>query len=578
MTVKITATNNPSNKSELLMPAGSLEKLKTAILYGADACYLGTPDMSLRTKSAFSLEEVTEGIEFAHAHGKKVYLTLNLFSHNKDISKLPEYLETVTKVKPDGLIVADPGVFMYVREHAPELELHVSTQANVCSWNSVKFWHDIGAELVVLGREVSFEELSEIRLKCPDVKLEAFVHGSMCMTYSGRCLLSNFMAERGANQGACANSCRWKYKVHMKLKDGTVEELKLTEENMELFEFLLEEEHRPGDFMPIEESERGSYILNSKDLCIMPKLDDYLSIGVDSLKVEGRGKAPYYVAMVARAYRMAIDDWYEDRENWNADKYMKQLNEVPSRGYTLAFHEGRLNNYAHGYEETGTIADYEIAALVHEVRDDALIIQVKNKLEAGDVLEFVSPYVFDPMLLRIYEFEDISKPQKDGKFKITDVVHAGPKPLIRIPFDWFDQEELKSLKTNFPVHTIIRKERALTDIQWARIKQDLETQKLEVGKGSVDNYERKREVVEKCMEVAVRDMNYRTPRVGRSGCCGKGCNGCMIFWHSDEYAKAREILATKKQGEMLSKRGRGETAEDFVKREEAAAETTTAAE
>lgn len=567
-----TATINPSDRSELLMPAGTLEKLKTAILYGADACYLGTPDMSLRTKSAFTLEDVLEGIEFAHKYGKKVYLTLNLFSHNKDIDKLPEYVETVKKVKPDGLIVADPGVFMYVREHAPELELHVSTQANVCSWQSVKFWQDLGAKLVVLGREVSFEELSEIRKECPDVKLEAFVHGSMCMTYSGRCLLSNFMVERGANQGACANSCRWKYKVHMRLKDGTVQELKLTEENLELFEFLLEEEHRPGDFMPIEESEKGAYILNSKDLCIMPKLNDYLSIGVDSLKIEGRGKSPYYVAMVARAYRMAIDDWYTDPDSWKADQYMKELNTVPSRGYTLAFHNGRLTNYDHGYEETSTMADYEIAGIIREVRDDCLIMEGKNKLDAGDVLEFVSPFDREITLLRIYEFEDVSRKGKDGRGKVTDVVHAGAQPMIRIPFDLFDQEDVERIKQDFPPFTIVRKERALTDAQWSRLKLDLEAQKLQLGKGNPDNYEKKREIVRVTMEEAVKGKSFRTPRLGKEGCCGKGCNGCLVFWQSDEYARAREILANKKQGEMLDRRGRLQTAETYLSTDVTAAE------
>ena len=368
----------PTHKSELLMPAGSLDKLKIAILYGADAVYLGTPDMSLRTKSEFTLEEVIEGVEFAHQHGRRAYLTLNLFSHNKDISKLPDYVETVRKVKPDGLIVADPGVFMFVKEHAPELELNVSTQANVCSWQSVKFWQDQGAGLCVLGREVSFAELSEIREKCPDIKLEAFVHGAMCMTYSGRCLLSNFMAERGANQEAYANSCRWKYKVHMRLKDGTSKELKLTEENLELFEFLLEEEVRPGELMPIEKDNRGSYILNSKDFSIMPKLDDLMRIGVDSLKVEGCGKSMYYVAIIARAYRMAIDDWYKDPDSWSADDYMEELLTVPNRGYTYAFHEGRLSNHSHGYENTSTVGSYEFAGLVLSVEDDAFIVEGKK--------------------------------------------------------------------------------------------------------------------------------------------------------------------------------------------------------
>ncbi len=351
---------NMERRSELLMPAGNLRKLKMAVLYGADAVYLGTPDMSLRTKSQFSLEDVIEGVEFCHAHGRRAYLTLNLFSHNKDIPKLDEYIDTVRKVKPDGLIIADPGVFQYVRTRAPELPLHISTQANVCSWLSVKFWEDQGAELVVLAREVSYPELVEIREECPDVMLEAFVHGAMCMTYSGRCLLSNFMAERGANQGNCANSCRWNYGVRMRLKDGTIEDLNITEDNADMFEFLLEEGCRPGEFMPIEEDGRGSYILNSRDLCIMPKLDEYLKIGVDSLKVEGRGKSEYYCAIVARAYRMAIDDYYADPENWDPKPYMRELEAVGNRGYTLAFHEGRLTNYAHDYEHTASLAQWGI--------------------------------------------------------------------------------------------------------------------------------------------------------------------------------------------------------------------------
>ncbi|MEX0299734.1 MAG: U32 family peptidase C-terminal domain-containing protein [Kordiimonas sp.] len=540
--------SNTNHRSELLMPAGNLEKLKAAILYGADAVYLGTPDMSLRTKSAFSLEEVVEGVEFAHSFGKRVYLTLNLFSHNKDITKLPQYLETVSRVKPDGLIVADPGVFMFVKEHAPDLELHISTQANVCSWHSVKFWQDLGAKLVVLGREVSYEELKEIREKCPDIKLEAFVHGSMCMTYSGRCMLSNFMAERGANQGACANSCRWKYKVHMGLKDGTVKELNLTEENLELFEFFIEEDHRPGDLLPIEEDQRGSYILNSKDLCIMPKLNELLSIGVDSLKVEGRGKSPYYVALVARAYRMAIDDWYKDPTSWKADDYMKELSTVPSRGYTLAFHEGRLTNYAHGFEETYTLADYEYAGVIKEVRDDAYILNVKNKLIAGDVLEFVSPTRKEPMLIRLYEFENA----ENGK--LTSEVHAGTTPVIRVPFSLFDKEDITSLQNDFPAMTIIRKEKALTQEQWDRLKLDAESQKLELGKGTVKAYEQKRALLQNSIDDRDSERTFKTPRRGTEGCCGKGCNGCLMFWHDPKYEKARTLLAQKKQGQLLEKK------------------------
>ena len=538
-------------RSELLMPAGDLQKLKMAVLYGADAIYLGTPDMSLRTKSAFSLEDVVEGVEFAHKYGKRVYLTLNLFSHNKDIPKLEQYVDTVRKVRPDGVIIADPGVFQYVKDMAPDLELHVSTQANICSWLSVKFWAEQGASLCVLAREVSYPELVEIREKCPDIKLEAFVHGAMCMTYSGRCLLSNYMSERGANQGNCANSCRWNYKVHMRLKDGTIKELELNEHTRDMFEFLLEEGAREGELMPIEEDERGSYILNSKDLCLMPKLDDYLRIGVDSLKVEGRNKSQYYVALVARAYRMAIDDWYADPENWTPEPYMSELETVQSRGYTLAFHEGRLTNHAHNYENTSSLAEWEFAGLVHQVEDDAFLVAVKNRIEAGDVLEIVSPLSRETIFLRIYEFIDA----KTGK--VADVINAGQQPVIRIPFDWFDRENLATLKTSYPEMTVLRKERSLTRDQWDRLKFDKEAQKIELGQGSEALYEKKRDQLVVSLEEANAERKFKTPRLGVEGCCGRGCNGCLIFWQDPAYEKARELMVNKKQGEMLSKNTRG---------------------
>ncbi|NOE20646.1 peptidase U32 [Ruegeria atlantica] len=537
------------SRSELLMPAGNLRKLKLAVLYGADAVYLGTPDMSLRTKSEFSLEEVIEGVEFCHSHGRRAYLTLNLFSHNKDIPKLDEYIDTVRKVQPDGLIIADPGVFQYVRDRAPELPLHISTQANICSSLSVKFWQDQGAELVVQAREVSYPELVEIREKCPDIKLEAFVHGAMCMTYSGRCLLSNFMAERGANQGNCANSCRWNYALKLRLKDGTHQELRITEENADLFEFLLEEGCRPGDLMPIEEDDRGSYILNSRDLCIMPKLDEYLKIGVDSLKVEGRGKSEYYAAIVARAYRMAIDDYYADPQNWDPEPYMRELETVGNRGYTLAFHEGRLTNYAHDYEHTASIAQWEYAGIVTEVTEDAFLVEVKNKLEPGDVLDFVSPISRETVLLRVYDFERAS----DGAR--MDVVHGSTKTVIRLPFTLFDHEDIDDLRARFPAYSVLRKERALTDEHWSRIRFDKLVQGLETsGRDNPGAYARRRDaLVEKIGEDG-NERRFKTNRIGTEGCCGKGCNGCLIFWQDDKYALAREVLSKRKQGEQLSRR------------------------
>jgi len=536
-----------THRSELLMPAGNLRKLKMAILYGADAVYLGTPDLSLRTKSQFSLEEVVEGVEFCHAHGKRAYLTLNLFSHNKDIPKLEEYIDTVRKVKPDGLIIADPGVLQFVKDRAPDLPLHISTQANVSSWLSVKFWQAQGAELVVLAREVSFAELTEIREKCPDIKLEAFVHGAMCMTYSGRCLLSNFMSERGANQGNCANSCRWNYKVRMRLKDGTIQELDINEDNADMFEFLLEEGCRPGELMPIEEDGRGSYILNSRDLCIMPKLDDYLRIGVDSLKVEGRGKSEYYAAIVARAYRMAIDDYYADPENWSPHKYMRELESVGNRGYTLAFHDGRLSNYSHDYEQTEALAQWEYAGVVTEVTEDAFHVAVKNKLEAGEVLDFVSPLSRETVLLRLYEFELISG-------EIKDTVHGGAQATIRVPFALFDHEDINDLKARFPVYSVLRKEKALTTEQWNRVKFDKLVQGLETGGKRNDKaYEKRRDALAGSVAEKAKDRKFKTNRVGVDGCCGKGCNGCLIFWEDATYARAREALQTRKHGEQLSR-------------------------
>ncbi len=540
-------------RSELLMPAGDLQKLKMAVLYGADAIYLGTPDLSLRTKSAFTLEDVVEGIEFAHGHGKRVYLTLNLFSHNKDIPKLEQYVETVRKVKPDGVIIADPGVFQYVKEMAPDLELHVSTQANICSWLSVKFWQEQGASLAVLAREVSYAELVEIRKKCPDIKLEAFIHGAMCMTYSGRCLLSNYMSERGANQGNCANSCRWNYKVHMRLKDGTIKEIELNEHTKDMYEFLLEEGAREGELMPIEEDERGSYILNAKDLCLMPKLDDYLKIGVDSLKVEGRNKSQYYVALVARAYRMAIDDWYANPHGWNADDYMADLETVQSRGYSLAFHEGRLTNHAHNYENTSTLAEWEFAGLIKSVETDYFTVEVKNRIESGDVLEFVSPTSRKTIFLRIYEFIDA----KSGD--VTMAVNGGQKPIIRVPFSLFDQEGQRELCAAYPEMTVIRKERPLTRDQWNRLKMDKEASKIELGQGSEKLYEKKRDALVSGLDEANLERKFKTPRLGVEGCCGRGCNGCLIFWQDPAYEKARELMLAKKQGEMLEKNSRGES-------------------
>ena len=542
----------PLKKPELLMPAGNLARLKTAILYGADAVYCGTPDMSLRVKSSFTLEDVVEGIQFAHLYGKKVYLTLNLFSHNKDIEKLPQFLETVRLVKPDGLIVSDPGVFSFVKNYAPELELHVSTQANVCSWLTVDFWEQQGASLVVLAREVSFDELREIREKCPNIKLETFVHGSMCMTYSGRCLLSNFMAERGANQGSCAHSCRWGYKLKIKLKDNTEHEIEINDQNKDLFDFFLEEEIRPGALMPFEEDVNGSYILNAKDLCLLPKLDEYIKLGLDSFKVEGRNKTEFYVGSVARVYRAAIDDYFDDPENWHYQDYMNEINAIANRGYSLAFHDGRLTELAHDYESTGSTSFYEFAGRVVEWQEDDLILEVKNKLEEGDVIEFLSPSQRKPILLRIYDFIDAENPNK-----ITKVVNAGQKPKIRIKAELFHLEDKENIKKLLPPQAIARKEKSLDEAEKLKVESRQLSHSLEAGEVKEEKYQRKRNQYFEALSLIEEDINSnsilstKTPKIGKEGCCGKGCNGCLIFWYDEKYIKAREILKKKKIGEML---------------------------
>ena len=437
-------------KSELLLPAGSLVKLKTALLYGADAVYAGTPDMSLRTQSKFSLEELEEGIRIVHEQGKKIYLTLNLYIHNEEAKKLPQFVETLRRLKPDGVLMADPGVFYYLKEHAPELNRFVSTQANICSAQTVKFWQSMGAKLCVLGREVTFSEMEEIRKECPDVELECFMHGAMCMSYSGRCLISNFMADRSANKGKCAHCCRWHYKLHIKMKDGTVKELIINDENKDNFEYLLEEDFRPGELYEVVEDEHGSYLLNSKDMCMMPRLNDLLRIGMDSLKVEGRNKTEYYAGVVARVYRKAIDDWYENPKTWDYKKYMDEILTLQNRGYCLGFHDGKLTNISQNYEYTRTLGEWLFAGSIVEWDGDCAIFELRNYVASGEEIEFLIPNGLDNLRLRLEKFEDALTGE------ITDKVSAGQGKKIRIrPEAWgMDINEVKKL---LPCYVIARK-------------------------------------------------------------------------------------------------------------------------
>lgn len=403
-------------KPELLLPAGSLLKLKTAFLYGADAVYAGTPEMSLRAKSKFPLEDMEEGISFAHEKGKKVYLTLNLFSHNRDIAKLENHIKTIKHLLPDGIIVSDPGIFKYIKQEMPAMPLHISTQANVCSWMTADFWKNMGADLCVLGREVSFNEALEIREKCKDIKLEIFVHGAMCISYSGRCLMSAFMASRSANQGACAHSCRWKYKSKL----------------------VMEEELRPGEYFEMYEDERGSYIMNSKDLCLMLKLDKILAAGFDSLKIEGRNKSAYYAAQTARAYRKAIDDYFNDPSAWAPEPYMRELATLQNRGYTLGFFDGIPSSQAQDYSDTSSKSDWRNIGYVKENRGSALVIDLRNKIVKGDKIEILSPYKFESEIITVDGLIDgfdgsQSASVAPGREKQTAIISIDPQKARFFP-------------------------------------------------------------------------------------------------------------------------------------------------
>ena len=382
-------------KPELLLPAGSLERLKTAFLYGADAVYAGMPGVCLRNKIAFSYEELQEGITFAHSLKKKVYLTVNLFTHNHDIARVKDFTAHLKTLNPDGVIVADPGVFGLIRQELPDLPLHISTQANVCSYLTVRFWQEQGAALCVLGREVPLTEMKEIREKCPDIRLEAFVHGALCVSYSGRCLLSNFMTGRSANKGNCAHACRWRYKIYKAEEQA---------ENMADSIYYLEEETRPLSLMRIDEDENGTYIMNSRDLCWLPRLPDILPIGLDSFKIEGRNKSQYYAAVTARTYRKAIDDWFQNPNDWQPDKYMDEILSLQSRGYTLGFLDGNAGPEAHNYDVSASNGAYRFAGVVRTVENGLLTLEIKHKIVKGMTLEFLSPYQFEPIKIAVERF------------------------------------------------------------------------------------------------------------------------------------------------------------------------------
>jgi len=354
-------------KPELLAPAGDLEKLKIAVLYGADAVYIGGEAYGLRAKARnFGMDTMAEGIRFAHNHGAKVYVTANIFAHNNDFDEMAEYFKAVEEIGADALIISDLGVFSVAREAVPNMEIHVSTQANNTNYKSAQMWHQLGARRVVVARELSLGEIKKIRTEIPeDMSIEAFVHGAMCISYSGRCLLSNYMTGRDANKGACAHPCRWKY--------------------------YLVEEKRPGEYMPIEENERGTYIYNSKDLCMLHHIPDLIEAGICSFKIEGRMKTPYYVGTVVKTYREAIDDYLENPQKYESKipYYMEEISKASHRDYTTAFYYGKPGGEEQVYTNNSYIREYDFVGMVMEDSDEngLTVIEQRNKFSLGDEIE-----------------------------------------------------------------------------------------------------------------------------------------------------------------------------------------------
>ncbi len=393
-------------KIELLAPAGDLEKLKIAINYGADAVYIGGEFLSLRAKAKnFDDDSMREGVKYAHDRGKKIYVTVNIIAHNEDFNGMKEYFEKLGSFDVDALIISDLGVFSIAKEVLPDMEIHISTQANTTNTHSAKMWQTLGAKRVVVARELSFNEISEMSKSLPNLDIEAFIHGAMCISYSGRCLLSNYMSNRDANKGECAHACRWKYN--------------------------LVEEKRPGEYMPIEEDERGTYIYNSKDLCMIEYIPELIQSGVTSFKIEGRIKTAFYVATIIKIYREALDDYYKDENLYRSkfEYYMQEIRKCSHRDFTTGFYNNKPTDEDQIYTHNSYIRNYEFAGLVLEEQDEEgyCLIEQRNKFVVGDELELMSPNC------EIIKFVVNEMKNEKGEF-VTQAPH--PQERLRIKVDF----------------------------------------------------------------------------------------------------------------------------------------------
>ena len=396
-------------KIELLAPAGSFEKAKIAFLYGADAVYMGTKSLSLRTRVNVDDDELAKTIEYAHSIGKRVHVALNIYAWDERYDEIIEAAKELEKLKPDGIIASDGGVIEILKQYAPSCDIHISTQANVVSYHNAKFWYNNGAKRVILGREMNKEQIKELIANKPkDLEVEMFCHGAICFAYSGRCFLSDFLANRSANLGDCAQSCRWAYNVYV------------------------EEKNNPGNLMPVETDENGTYIFSSKDMCLIKEIPEIIEMGLDSIKIEGRLKTEYYLASVVNAYRNAIDDYMKDPDNYDYTKYLKELEKTKTRGLTTFYFNSRENKDIQEYEGKQYNLEYEFGGKVISNEDDKTIIEIKNKLNVGDEMEIIIPGRIETVKFTIEKLWDIETKEE------IDTINPGraeQKVLMKLPIE-----------------------------------------------------------------------------------------------------------------------------------------------